>query len=329
MVLVPGTGRIAAVHIFKGADQSYSNEAMNEVDLSAEGYPRYTVYEITEKSKRYMNTSAVPTFTCSPGTIPAISDIEYCGGRVIFATPAGAGDTIVCATGKYQLGAEFMGCLNFNVNRGWKTEDYIHIGDTNPSTALIHKRWEVTTEAHWMNTMATYTSSGGVAHSHFTLTHMPGGESGNDVTIELIDPSGLNATIDIAVTGKNIAVTLASTADPALTTTALQLVTALNASDAVRGLGVVAQVKAGETGAGIVAAITPHEHLAGGASPADYSSETDKVALVCYLNETGDQRHEGYAIIQNFDPKIDPGTLIKTSLTFKSYGPTGLYYRKS
>jgi hypothetical protein len=83
----------------------------------------------------------------------------------------------------------------------------------------------------------------------------------------------------------------------------------------------------GETGAGIVAALT-HTHLSGGLDAEDYSSETSKVVIVLYTDESGDKRYEGFGIIQKFTPNIDAGALIKTNLTFKNQGPAPLYYRK-
>ena len=329
MTLAPSTGKTAKVMIAKGTDNEYSNEPMQEVNLLSEGYPRYTVYEITNAAKRYMNNNEVPTFASS-GSIPAISRIEYCGGRVIFATAAGSGDTITCATGHYYTVAQFLGATNFSLSRSWKTEDYQLLGDDGPSTALVHKLWEASCDAYWAQTQATLTTSGGNANSHITVTHEPGGAVGNTYDLVLVDPEAENTTADISVSGTTITVTLASTDVPAITTTATQLVGLLNASDAVRALGITAALKAGETGAGVVAALAhPNGHLTGGVDPVDYGSETDKVVLVLYLNDDNDQRYEGYAVIQDFNPNIDAGKLNKTAIKFKSYGPSDIYYRPS
>ena len=329
MALIPGTGRSASVYIAKGANNNYSSEPMQEVNLSAYGVARYTVYEITDATKRYMNNDSTPTFA-STGTIPTISRIEYCGGRVVFATAAGSSDTITCETGHYLTVSKFLGAANYSTSEGWKTEDYMLLGDVGMSTALLHKEWSATCEAYWANTQATLTTSGGNANSHITLTHEPGGVVGNTYDLVLVDPGGATAALSVSVLGTTITVSLARAAS-AITTTATQLVDALNCN-AVRALGITAKIKATENGSGIVAALAhPNGHLTGGLDPVDYSSETGKVVLVLYLDDTGgdDQRREGYAVIQNFDPKITPGELVKRTITFKSYGPTGLYYRPS
>lgn len=324
MALAPMHGYSGALYLARGSNNNYSNEPMSEVDLSSDGYPRYTVYEITNATKRYMNDDSTPTFA-STGTIPTISRIEHCGGRVVFATAADPADTITCATGHYLTVTEFVGVLDWQLSESWKEEAYMHLGDSCQSSALIHKQWEATANAHWMNTQATYTTTGGNDHSHITLTHLPGGSIGNSVTLTLIDPGAPNATIDVAVTGYDIVVTLAY-ATGAITTTATQLAAALHCA-AVLALGVVATVKDGETGAGIVAELS-ETNLAGGLDATDYSSETSKVVVVLYTDESGDKRYEGFGIIQKFNPNHDAGALIKTGLTFRNHGPDPIRYRK-
>lgn len=321
--IAPMHGYIGALYLARGSNNNYSDEPMSEVDLSSDGYPRYTVYEITDATKRYMNNDTTPTFA-STGTIPTISRIEHCGGRVVFATPAGTGsDVITCATGHYLTVAEFLGVLNWQLSQSWKEETYMHLGDSCQSAALIHKQWEATSDAHWALTQATYTTTGGNANSHITLTHELGGTDGNLVSIELVDP-GTTGSLSVSVLGQDITVTLAYAAG-AITTTATQLAAALQCP-AVRAIGVKAEVADGETGAGIVAELA-HTHLAGGLDAEDYSSETSKVVVVLYTDEANDKRYEGFGIIQKFNPNIDAGALVKSSLTFKNHGPTPLYYR--
>ena len=323
MTLAPMHGYSGALYLARGSNNNYSSEPMSEVDLSSDGYPRYTVYEITDATKRYMNDDSTPTFA-STGPIPTISRIEHCGGRVIFATAADSADDITCETGHYLTVTEFVGVLDWQLSTSWKEEAYMHLGDSCQTSALIHKQWEATANAHWMNTQATYTTSGGNANSHITLTHLPGGPGGDLVSITLMDP-GAPGSLSVSVVGSDIIATLAY-ATGAITTTANQLVAALQCP-AVLALGIAAQVADGETGAGIVAELA-HTHLAGGLDATDYSSETSKAVVVLYTDESNDKRYEGFAIIQKFSPNIDAGALIKTSLTFKNHGPTGIYYRK-
>jgi len=324
MVLAPTHGYIGSVYLARGSNNNYSSEPMSEVNLLSDGYPRYTVYEITNAAKRYMNDDSTPTFA-STGTLPTISRIEHCGGRVIFATPAGSGsDVITCATGHYLTVTEFMGVLNWNLSQSWKEEAYMHLGDSCQSSALIHKQWEATSDAHWMNTQATITTTGGNANSHITLTHIPGSVDGNNFSITLVNP-GTTGSLSVSILGKDITATLAY-ATGAITTTAAQLAAAINCP-AVLAMGVCAKVADTENGTGIVAALA-HTHLSGGLDMEDYSSETSKVVIVLYTDESGDKRYEGFGIIQKFTSNIDAGALIKSNLTFKNHGPAPLYYRK-
>jgi len=153
---------------------------------------------------------------------------------------------------------------------------------------------------------------------------MPGGVDGNGYSLTLVDP-GTTGSLSVSILGKDITATLAY-ATGAITTTASQLAAAINCP-AVLAAGIVAKVTDGETGAGIVAALSK-TNLTGGIDAEDYSEETSKVVVVLYTDETNDKRYEGFGIIQKFNPNIDAGALIKSSLTFKSHGPTGIYYRK-
>ncbi len=330
MTLTPQRGELGAIYLASGSNNEYSDEAMSNVDLTADGYAAYTVYEITSATKRYMNDDEVPTFeadTAGNGTFVAITpaEIQYCGGRIILSTARGSTDVVRCATGHYLTVTQFLGALNWSLSQSWKTEAYMHLGDSCQSEALVHKQWEATTEAHWMATQATYTTTGGNANSHITMTHEPGGDDGNNVSIELDDP-GTTSSLLVSVVGKDIVVTLAY-ATGAITTTATQLAAAL-CVPAVLALGITAKVKDGETGAGIVADLA-HTHLAGGLDPENYGESSDKVVVVLYTNSTNDSRYEGFGVIQKFNPKLESGALIKSDLTFKNYGPSKLYWRGS
>lgn len=327
--IAPMHGYAGALYLARGANNNYSNEAMSEVNLLSDGFARYTVYEITSDAKRYMNDDSVPTFeadTAGNGTFVALSpaEVQHCGGRIRLSTARGSTDVVRCATGHYLTVTEFLGVLDWQLSESWKEETYIHLGDSCQSSALTYKQWEATANSHWMNTQATYTTSGGNANSHITLTHLPGGPGGDLVSITLVDPAA-PGSLSVSVVGNDITATL-DYATGAITTTASQLAAALQCP-AVLALGISATVKDGETGAGIVAALT-HTHLAGGLDATDYSSETSKVVVVLYTDESADKRYEAFGIIQKFNPNIDAGALIKTSLTFKNHGPTGIYYRK-
>jgi hypothetical protein len=318
-----GRGQYGAAYLCSGSTSDYTNEAMSEVDRSMEGWARYTWYKVTDDTKRYADRGTVPVIEAdvagnSSFATVTPAELHYEGMWVRLSVARGASDVVRVKSGKYILPTEVLGVLNWTLSRNWEEDTSMHIGDTAPKTSLKYKKYEAKVTHHWMMANAAYTTSGGNAHSHVTLTHEPGGSAGNLVSLELIDPSGLNATIDVAVTGSAIVVTLASTAAPAITTTATQLAVAL-ACPAVIALGVTAKVKDGETGAGIVAALA-HTHLSGGAVADNYGHNDVPVILVLYNHETNDDRTEGIAIIPNFDVKNDAGKLMEGTITFKSYG---------
>ncbi|HET8896485.1 MAG TPA: M14 family metallopeptidase, partial [Protaetiibacter sp.] len=79
-----------------------------------------------------------------------------------------------------------------------------------------------------------------------------GHEGGNDVSVAFTDPGASDAPLSVAVTGTDIAVSLATNSSGAVTSTAAQVVAAINASPAASAL-VVAYTYRGSTGAGVVA----------------------------------------------------------------------------
>jgi len=66
------------------------------------------------------------------------------------------------------------------------------------------------------------------------------GEAGDLITVNLIDPEAENATIDVVVNGNEIDITLASSDVPAITSTAAQVKTAIEATPAAHALIAVA-----------------------------------------------------------------------------------------
>ncbi|SNT48309.1 Chitobiase/beta-hexosaminidase C-terminal domain-containing protein [Asanoa hainanensis] len=79
-----------------------------------------------------------------------------------------------------------------------------------------------------------------------------GHEGGNSIAIEIVDPGGAGRPLSVSVTGTDIQVTLASDTAGAVTSTAAEVVAALNASPGASGL-IQAYTYRGNTGAGVVA----------------------------------------------------------------------------
>lgn len=331
MTLSFKTGRDAAFYIAKGSNNEISDVALVEVDLTSEGYPEHTVYEIDTAAYRYLNDDEVPVIQFDTGgnsEFQAVTpvEIQYVGARFFLASARGATDVGRVHSGHYLTLAQYLGALNFTLDEEWRTDEVFLLGDDGPSTLLMTRGWSGSVEGYWCKTPAIYESNmAGHTNNDFRLTHEKGGTEGNLASIELVDPGAAHANTDVAVFGNAITVTLAY-ADGAITTTGAQLVAALNAADAVRALGITASYKAGNDGSGLVEAITPHEHLSGGLDQVDYGSETAKVVGVFYKDYDNDVRQEGFCVITNFKPDLDPNKAIRTRLDFKSAGPL---YRRS
>ena len=78
-----------------------------------------------------------------------------------------------------------------------------------------------------------------------------GHEGGNNITVELRDPAAADAPLSVAVVGSNILVTLATNAAGGLTSTAQQVIDAINANPGASAL-VKATTYRGVAGTGIV-----------------------------------------------------------------------------
>ncbi|WP_214106891.1 OmpL47-type beta-barrel domain-containing protein [Acrocarpospora catenulata] len=80
-----------------------------------------------------------------------------------------------------------------------------------------------------------------------------GHQGGNDISAALVNPNAADSPLSVAVTGKDIVVNLATSGTGALTSTAKQVVDAINADPAAAAL-VSANTYRGNAGAGVVAA---------------------------------------------------------------------------
>ena len=78
-----------------------------------------------------------------------------------------------------------------------------------------------------------------------------GHEGGNDLTAEFVNPGVANSPLSVTVTGNDIVVSLATDVNTALSSTAAQVVAAINANSAANAL-TVAQTFRGNAGTGIV-----------------------------------------------------------------------------
>ena len=97
-----------------------------------------------------------------------------------------------------------------------------------------------------------------------TVTADAAGPAGNAITLALVDPGVANGALTVSLTGSAVSVALATDATKAITTTAAQLVAAINAH-AGAGALVTAALSGGHAGGGVVRPLAARA-LAGGAA---------------------------------------------------------------
>ncbi|GAB3060932.1 M14 family zinc carboxypeptidase [Intrasporangium mesophilum] len=91
------------------------------------------------------------------------------------------------------------------------------------------------------------------ASTFYVTSKAYGSEGGNDLSIALVNPGAASSPLSVSVTGKAVTVTLATNGSGALSSTAAQVVSAINANPSANAL-MVASTYRGNAGAGVVAA---------------------------------------------------------------------------
>ena len=333
MVLVPKVGRVGALYLASGTAGDLTNEVMNEVNLTAEGRPRYTVYEITAAAKRYLSDVAVPVFTGSIAGTLSPYRIEYPGGRIYLTTALGGAETVVCTSGKYIPVTMCIGAMDWNLDATWETNKIMLLRDSAKRTIMKQKNWTATANLALATTCARLTTALVGDNNDTTWTHTGGGTAGNGATggytVTYTDPGGATATLGIVITGNDIVVNLGRAAS-AIDTTALAIVNLAGANKILQERGVTAEIKATEDGSGLVTEMAK-ANLAGGLNSVDYSGVEGLAVAVFYSDYDTDARWEGYTRITKADLKMPADGEDTISITFETYGgPNGaLYLRKS
>lgn len=110
-------------------------------------------------------------------------------------------------------------------------------------------------------------------NNDLTFTAVTAGTGGNSVTVTYVDPSGNNQALAISVLGSAITASLATGGGGAITSTAAQIKTAIEASAAASALVTVAN-KSGNDGTGVVTAMAATALSGGTAAPSVAVVET-------------------------------------------------------
>jgi len=324
MALSITVGKVAALKLCSGTSQDLTDEAMSEVDLSADpsSYrPRYTVYEITDVDKRNLDDGTVPVFQYSEGGTAAYQTlttqkVEYPDCRIYLATALGSTDTVICHSGKYLAPTSVTGVKNVSLDLTWDNEKVMFLRDTAKRTVLKQKEWTASAETVMVKTCATLTTDITGDNNDIVYTHTDGGTAGNDISIEYDTPGA--GALAIAVSGNDIVVT------PNTATTAAQLVEAINTNGQCQDLKVRAELKSGDTGAGTLV-VMAHTHLSGGLEPTDWTdvngSGGDETAVaIFYSDEDSDIRWVDYCFIPRSSINVAGDGISGVNLTFESRG---------
>lgn len=319
MALSPTPGSYVRVYRGSGADQDYSDEAMEEVDFSDSkwgGYPRYTVWRITDASKRMMNDSAVPVFqyqnegegewaTLTPDAI------WYPSGYIYVASGLDEDDLVRCHTGKYVVASEIFGAMNVDFEDKTEMQDITDFGKTARERFPGLDDWNATIESFVAAKCAEVTSSGGAANSHIRVFHRAGGTAGNSITIDYQDNGA--AALSVSVLANAIVADL-DTSGGSPISTADEVIAAINANTDVQALEVYAMRASGETGAGVVADSGPYT-LAGGAAELDFAGMKGvKQVFAFYRDYDNGLMYVGFGYVDSVSGAGDPSSPAKATL---------------
>ena len=330
-MVTPTTAALSIVRTTSGTTGSLTNEAMSELNWTALGYPRYTVYQITSTTKRYLARSAVPTFRYDPagGTTwetltPA--EIQYAGGVIITSTPINSASVVQCASATYYTTiTDLLGGSVAKVTNGPTLVDCTLLGDGFVRRYPTIKDFSVTLDTFAVKTQATYPTAFAGDDNDIVFTHAAGGTAGNSCTITM-NNTAASASLSVAVSGTDVVVTLEDDGKD-VTSTALEVVNAINQSPDCNFIHFTAALAAGDDGSGIVEAFT-EQSLTGGLEITDHTAKFGVDLIIeVYFSTSADSRLEGYAYLESIDGTFDPKDVIKQNLSFKGNGP--LYLRTS
>lgn len=328
------TGSLGAVYIASGSD-TLTDEAMSEVNLTSQGRARYSVYQITDPTTRYLVANGLAVFQADTGgdsNFVAVTPerVEHCGGRIFLSTPRGATDVVRCHSASYYPTlTPIIACVLSKIRSFYTEHEKTAIGDTAVQRDLGLQDWEGTIEALLTKASAELETSGGNANSHIKLVHTEGGDVGNDISLTIVDPATPSQSLSVGVVSTAITVNLATNAGGDETSTAAEVMAALNASIDVRLLGCGCFLSDGENGSGVVAALAETD-LTGGLDLENFTAwMTSVYVFIFYDYYSAGERWEGFGQIQDIDwPNGPKDGLIKASMSVK--GKTeGLNYRAS
>jgi hypothetical protein len=321
----------AIYYAYSGTPSSYSNTAMQEVDLSsvANGeHARYTVYRITSAALRGMFDSTVPVFekdVAGNGAFATLtpSEIWYGVGYIVLSVAIGATDVVRCASGSYIASTQLIGAFNRTYTDKTNMEDKTEYGDQSIMRHPVVDEWDAKVDVFWAKGRSNLRYIGGAANSYFNLVHMDGGINGNTYSLTMTNPGG-NGALSVALNTKDVTVTL-GVSGGVITSTAAEVVAAINAVAAIRAAHLQAFLEG--SGSGLVAALS-HQHLnettagatgTAGAELIDLGTlKGVRMIVQFYDNYSTKYMNGGIGYISDVAWSGDPKSLAKASMTLVS-----------
>ena len=247
----------------------------------------------------------------------------YAGGRIVLATPLGSSDNVRCASGSYFTTiTKVFGASVSKITNGYTLVEVPLLGDTYVRRKPTVRDFDLSVDSYLVYTQAEATFDDGPVNADLKVKHLAGGTAGNSYTVDLQDP-GAPGSLSVAVTGTAVVVTLAY-ATGAVTSTANQVMSAINSSPECKAINLGAEIPTGN-GSGIMVAEGPLT-LAGGLDTNDFEDlYNDPLIVMLYVNTSNDTRLEGYAYIETEGYTFDPKNVVMDTIQFRGDGP--LYYR--
>lgn len=295
--------------------------------------PRYTVYEITSSTYRLLDDSVTPTFQYNVGGTSSWTSLtsnifktEFPDCRIYLTTALGSADTVRMASGNYIPRSFVYGALNWSGDFSWETKKIMALRDTAKTTIMKEKVWTASAELAMSAQCAMLTTALTGSDNNLTFTHTAGGTYGNSITVTIATPSG--STLSITTSGTDI------TISPGTATTAKEVMALWWKTGAVKDLNVTCVLKAGEAGAGAMAAMVK-TNLAGGLNPTDYTAINGTAGITTavaefYSDYDNDVRWVGYCTVPRAAIGVNADDNNTVRITFESRGGANgqLLYRK-
>jgi len=332
MVTAPKSAVLCALYTTSGATAALTNQAMSNVNLTAEGYTAYTVYEITDATKRYLPRTETFVFqadTSGDGKFATITPtkVDYPGGRIYLSAARNSDDVVRCSSGKYYTTiTPLLGASVSRLTFGPQLVEVPLLGDSYVRRFPGVTDWTFSVDAYKCKGVAEYTTSLAGTNNDLIFYHAPGGTAGNSITIELSNP-GADSPLSVAVAGNVVTVTLAY-ASGAVTSTANDVMALVNSNGKCVTLGFRARYAPGNVGTGKMATTGGAKALTGGLNAQDHTAKKGvELIAIFYYSTSGDARYEGYCQFETEDWTFDPKSVQIEALTFKGNGP--LYRRTS